>query len=99
MKKYVTVTEQYVSNDLGVKFCVTESECEYSVVGKTVLICDARTSEMVENVRWMICTEYGLTEDDYERGYCGDHEEEYWDTDIDSEITETTETYTFEVEE
>lgn len=99
MKKYITVTEQYTNKSPDVRFCVTESEYEHSVVSNTVLICDARTDDFVRKVRWMICTKYGLTDDEYEHAYCGDSEEEYYDGAANEVITETTEEYTFEVEE
>lgn len=99
MKKYITVTEQYTNNAPDVRFCVTESEDERSVVSNTVLICDARTDDFVRKVRWMICTKYGLTDDEYERAYCGDSEEEYYDGAAENFILETTERYMFEVEE
>lgn len=98
MKKYVRVTELSISNEHGVKFCVKESDYEDYSEAKTMLECDARTDDFARNVRWMICTKYGLSDDDYERAYCGDSEEGYYDPDIEDDILETTETYCFEVE-
>lgn len=98
MKKYVRVTEVSVNNAYGVQFRVTESEHEDYSEAKTMLECDARTDDFARNVRWMICTMYGLTDDEYERA-CADYSEEaYYDLDIEDDITETTEEYTFEVE-
>lgn len=99
MKKYVRVTEVSVSNEEGVLFCVSESEHEDYSEAKTVLTCDTRTYEFAKQVRWMICTKYGLTDNEYERGYCDYSEEEYYDPEIEEDICETTEEYIFEVEE
>lgn len=99
MKKYVRVIEVSVSNEEGVLFCVSESEHEDFSEAKTVLTCDAGDYDFVRNARWMICTKYGLTDGEYECACSDYHEEEHWDGAANEVITETTETYTFEVEE
>lgn len=99
MKKYVRVMEVSVSNEEGVYFCVSESEHEDYSEAKTVLTCDAGTYDFAKQVRWMICTKYGLTDGEYEHSYCDYSEDEYYDPIIEDDICETTETYTFEVEE
>lgn len=99
MKKYVRVMEVSVNNEESVLFYVSESEHEDFSEAKTVLTCDAGTYDFVKQVRWMIFTKYGLTDGEYECA-CSDYqEEEYWDGAANEVITETTEEYTFEVEE
>lgn len=98
MKKYIRVTEQSTSNSHDTHFCVTESEHEDYSDAKVVLTCDVNANEFFDDIRWLICTKYGLRSEEYEHSCCDYSEAEYYNGAAQELILETTETYAFEAE-